>query len=72
MEGKSETTKVVKADTEEASDADGSENAEFPNEEAIMQAVLADEMAAEQAEAAEAEEEQEQEGSLLKRLFFGR
>ena len=45
---------------------------EFPDEESIRQAVLADEFAAEQAQNAARKKEKRDAGSLLKDLIFGK
>lgn len=60
----------------DATDASGGEtahpNPEFPDEESIRQAVLADEFAAEQAQSAARKKEKRDAGSLLKDLIFGK
>ena len=48
------------------------ENPEFPDEESIRQAVLADEFAAEQAQNTARKKEKRDAGSLLKDLIFGK
>ena len=70
----------AKADGQEqtADAADGSvgesvhPNPEFPDEESIRQAVLADEFAAEQAQNTARKKEKRDAGSLLKDLIFGK
>ena len=47
-------------------------NPEFPDEESIRQAVLADEFAAEQAQNTARKKEKRDAGSLLKDLMFGK
>lgn len=47
-------------------------NPEFPDEESIRQAVLADEFAAEQAQNTARKKEKRDAGSLLKDLIFGK
>ena len=63
-----ETAELEKAESEETEDE--KPNPEFPNEEAIMKAVLADELAAEQEDYEKMTEGNN--GSLLKRIIFGK
>ena len=60
----------------DAADGSGGEsvhpNPEFPDEESIRQAVLADEFAAEQAQNTARKKEKRDAGSLLKDLIFGK
>ena len=62
--------------TADAADGSGGEsvhpNPEFPDEESIRQAVLADEFAAEQAQNTARKKEKRDAGSLLKDLIFGK
>ncbi|WP_455191385.1 hypothetical protein [Eubacterium ramulus] len=62
--------------TADAADGSGEEsvhpNPEFPDEESIRQAVLADEFAAEQAQNTARKKEKRDAGSLLKDLIFGK
>lgn len=62
--------------TTDAADGSGGEsvhpNPEFPDEESIRQAVLADEFAAEQAQNTARKKEKRDAGSLLKDLIFGK
>ena len=61
------------ADAVDTSDGDVEHpNPEFPDEESIRQAVLADEFAAEQAQNAARKKEKRDAGSLLKDLIFGK